>query len=125
MVITRYSLHHFPAIEHSINEVARVLKKGGYFFISDPCPNDCDKNRFVDEYMQLKKNEHIKFYTKDEWRDMCGKFVMEMTADFKSSIRFPKKKEKALGYENVLKKYDTMLFSAIFRRNFVALFIRL
>lgn len=48
MVITRYSLHHFPDIDYSISEVARVLKGGGVFFISDPCPNDCDKDRFVD-----------------------------------------------------------------------------
>ena len=53
MVISRYALHHFPDIEHSIGEVSRVLKKNGYFFVSDPCPNDCDstprwesKNRF-------------------------------------------------------------------------------
>lgn len=56
-------LHHFPDIDYSISEVARVLKGGGVFFISDPCPNDCDKDRFVDEYMQLKKDGHIKFYT--------------------------------------------------------------
>ena len=49
MVITRYALHHFPDISHSIGEVSRVLKKGGRFFISDPCPNDCDDSRFVGE----------------------------------------------------------------------------
>lgn len=56
MVISRYALHHFPDIEHSIGEVSRVLRKKGYFFVSDPCPNDCDSSRFVDEYMQLKKD---------------------------------------------------------------------
>lgn len=106
MVITRYALHHFPDIVHSISEVARVLKTGGTFFISDPCPNDCDYDRFVDEYMQLKKDGHIKFYTEDEWRDICGKCAMELTSSFKSKIRFPKKKETAYGYEDVLKKHD-------------------
>lgn len=43
LVVTRYALHHFPDIEHSIGEVSRVLKSGGILFISDPCPNECDK----------------------------------------------------------------------------------
>ena len=36
LVITRYALHHFPDIEHSIGEVARVLKKGGPFLYRIP-----------------------------------------------------------------------------------------
>ena len=66
LVVTRYALHHFPEIRKSVREVARVLKGDGLFFISDPRPNDCDITRFVDDYMQLKKDGHIKFYTKDE-----------------------------------------------------------
>ena len=34
LVVTRYALHHFPDIEHSIGEVSRVLKSGGRLFIS-------------------------------------------------------------------------------------------
>ncbi|MGN0620859.1 MAG: class I SAM-dependent methyltransferase [Porcipelethomonas sp.] len=112
MVITRYALHHFPDIVYSISEVARVLKTGGSFFISDPCPNDCDNDRFVDEYMQLKKDGHIKFYTEDEWCDICGKCGMELTSSFKSKIRFPKKKETAFGYEDVLKKHDRSIIES-------------
>lgn len=106
MVITRYALHHFPDIEHSISEVARVLKNNGYFFISDPCPNDCDYSRFVDEYMQLKKDGHIKFYTKKEWQDICKQHEMILSDSFVSKIRFPKKKDTAYGYEEVLAKHD-------------------
>ena len=62
LVVTRYALHHFPNIEHSIGEVSRVLKSDGMLFISDPCPNECDTERFVDDYMRLKKDGHIKFY---------------------------------------------------------------
>ena len=56
LVVTRYALHHFPDIEHSIGEVSRVLRDGGRLFISDPCPNECDAERFVDDYMRLKKS---------------------------------------------------------------------
>ena len=106
MVITRYALHHFPDIEHSIGEVSRVLKKNGSFFVSDPCPNDCDSSRFVDEYMQMKKDGHIKFYTKKEWEDICGKFEMKMSDFFESSIRFPRKRDTAYGFDGLLKKHE-------------------
>ena len=112
MVKCGYALHHFPDIDHSISEVARVLKTGGSFFISDPCPNDCDHNRFVDEYMQLKKDGHIKFYTEDEWRNICGECRMKWTNSFKSNIRFPKKKKTAYGYEEVLKKHDRSIIES-------------
>ena len=106
LVVTRYALHHFPDIEHSIGEVSRVLKSGGILFISDPCPNECDKDRFVDDYMRLKKDGHIKFYTKDEWVDICSRQGLMIVDSFDSSIRFPKKKDTAYGYEEVLKKHD-------------------
>ncbi len=41
--------------------MSRVLKEGGRLFISDPCPYECDTERFVDDYMQLKKDGHIRF----------------------------------------------------------------
>ncbi len=106
LVVTRYALHHFPDIEHSIGEVSRVLKSGGMLFISDPCPNECDTERFVDDYMRLKKDGHIKFYTKDEWTDICSRQGLDIIDSFDSSIRFPKKKDTAYGYEEVLKKHD-------------------
>ena len=106
LVVTRYALHHFPDIEHSIKEVSRVLKSSGMLFISDPCPNECDTERFVDDYMRLKKDGHIKFYTKDEWVDICSRQGLIAVDCFDSSIRFPKKKDTAYGYEDVLKKHD-------------------
>ena len=106
VVVTRYALHHFPQIGQSIGEVSRVLKRGGRFFISDPRPNECDVERFVDDYMRLKKDGHIKFYTKDEWIGICGRNGLVFADDFVSSIRFPKKKETAYGYEKVLMKHD-------------------
>ena len=106
LVVTRYALHHFPDIEHSIGEVSRVLKEQGVLFISDPCPNDCDKDRFVDDYMRLKKDGHIKFYTKSEWVDICSKYGLHLSDGFESKIRFPKKKDTAFGYEKVLQKHD-------------------
>ena len=112
LVVTRYALHHFPDIEHSIGEVSRVLKKGGRLFLSDPCPNECDSERFVDDYMRLKKDGHIKFYTKDEWTVICSRHGLAITDSFDSSIRFPKKKDTAYGYEEVLGKHDRAVIAS-------------
>ena len=106
MVISRYALHHFPKIDASISEVSRVLKQDGYLFISDPAPNANDSQRFIDAYMQLKKDGHIKFYTSEEWIDICEKSNLEITCCFLSSIRFPKKKDTAYGFEELINKYD-------------------
>lgn len=106
IVVSRYALHHFPKIKESIKEVNRVLKTGGYFFISDPTPNDDDIDRFVDAYMQLKKDGHIKFYTLNEWIDICKSFKFELKDSFESFIRFPKLKDTAYGFDELIKKFD-------------------
>ena len=106
MVISRYALHHFPDIQKSISEVSRVLKRGGFLFVSDPTPNANDTSRFVDGYIQLKKDGHIKFYTKEEWLQICGKYGLQFKKSFDSTIRFPKKKDTAYGFDKLLKKHD-------------------
>lgn len=106
MVVSRYALHHFPQIKDSIAEVSRVLKPDGHFFVSDPTPNNDDIHRFVDAYMQLKKDGHIKFYTLTEWIDMCKACSLQFEGSFESSIRFPKLKDTAYGFDELLQKYD-------------------
>lgn len=61
IVITRYALHHFPAIKDTFREITRVLKKNR-IFLSDPTPNDDDTKCFVDEYMQIKKMGILSLY---------------------------------------------------------------
>ena len=56
--------------------------------------------------MRLNKDGHIKFYNKDEWIDICGRHGLAIKNSFDSSIRFPKMKDTAYGYEEVLKKHD-------------------
>ena len=106
MVISRYALHHFPDIQKSISEISRVIKSDGFLFISDPTPNANDTSRFVDGYMQQKKDGHIKFYTKDEWLQICGKNGLQFEKSFDSTIRFTRKKDTAYGFDELLKKHD-------------------
>ena len=58
-ITARYCLHHFPDIEMTFKEIVRILRPQGKFFISDPIPNEEDSERFVDEYMQMKKDGHL------------------------------------------------------------------
>lgn len=112
LVITRYALHHFPEIRKSFSEVNRVLKRNGKFFLSDPRPNECDTTRFVDDYMQLKRDGHIKFYTKDEWMEICRECNMHLVNSFDSEIRFPRKKSTAEGFEDVLARHEKSIIDS-------------
>lgn len=105
LVITRYALHHFPDIQDTFAEIARVLKEQGQFFLSDPTPNREDTDGFVDAYMQMKKDGHIKFYTCHEWQQLGSAVGLLYQSDFETDIRFPKKRETAVGFEEILTKY--------------------
>lgn len=106
MVITRYALHHFPAIKDTFREISRVLKSNGMFFLSDPAPNDDDTERFVDAYMQMKKDGHIKFYTQKEWQDIGKLTGFNLVDSFETQIRFPKKKQTSLELDDILNRFD-------------------
>jgi len=95
IVVTRYVLHHFPDIELSFREIGRVLKKGGRLFLSDPTPNKKDKTRFVDKYMQMKDDGHIKFYTEKEFRAFGKSAGLSKRSVIYSEIRFPRKNASA------------------------------
>ena len=88
IVMTRYALHHFPEINNALKEISRVLKTNGILFLSDPAPNDNDTGRFVDAYMQMKKDGHIKFYTKSEWKNLGNISGLCYMSDFETAIRF-------------------------------------
>ena len=103
MVVSRYALHHFPDIHKSLSEVHRVLTEKGYFFISDPSPNENDTSGFVDKYMQLKPDGHIRFYTHEEWNKLCSEHDFKLEASFASSLCFPRKTGKA--YEDLLRSH--------------------
>jgi ubiquinone/menaquinone biosynthesis C-methylase UbiE len=88
-VVTRYALHHFPNIAKTFKEIGRVIKSGGLLFIADPTPNEGDDSRFVDTYMQLKDDGHVKFYTKREFMELADKNNFIIKDIFTTEIRFP------------------------------------
>lgn len=111
LVITRYALHHFPEITDTFHEINRVLKPNGKLFLSDPAPNDNDARRFVDAYMQMKKDGHIKFYTKEEWLKLGELTGFQYTDGFETHIRFPKKKKDAPEVDEIIHRFDQQVIA--------------
>lgn len=66
LIVTRYAFHHFPNIVDAIQQMNKLLVKGGMVLVSDPMRNDNDKNGIIDEYMRVKKDGHIQFYSANE-----------------------------------------------------------
>lgn len=104
VIVSRYCLHHFPDIEQTFGEIARVLKLDGQLFISDPTPNEDDFQRFVDAYMQMKDDGHNKFYTKDEFVRLAENAGLKLESSFDTHIRFPRKSVDA--YRKIAEGFD-------------------
>lgn len=103
-IVTRYALHHFPNIEDSFCEMYRVLKKRGKLVISDPTPNENDTVGFVDDFMQMQPDGHIKFYTFKELNEMLVRAGFQFELQKNTTIKFPRKNRRE--YEQLLSKYD-------------------
>lgn len=104
-VTTRYALHHFPEIQKTFYEISRILKKGGHFFVCDPTPNDDDCDRFVDDFMKMKKDGHIKYYTKDEFDCLSSKAGLKLKYEFNTKISFPRIKETAFEFNDIIRNH--------------------
>lgn len=111
-VTSRYALHHFPVIDKTLKEISRVLKKGGHLFLSDPTPNDNDVDRFVDDYMQMKKDGHVKYYTREEFEYYANKVGLKLIDSFQTEICFPRLKDTAIGFDDIIKKHKDEIISA-------------
>ena len=110
-VVSRYALHHFPDIEKAFSEVSRVLKTNGQLFISDPTPNEEDKDRFVDAYMQLKDDGHVQFYTKDEFERLASTQGFELESCFMTEVIFRTNKTKEERFPEICTGVDKSIIA--------------
>lgn len=111
VIVTRYALHHFPDIKNSFSEISRILKKGGKFLIADPIPAENDNVRFVDEYMKLKPDGHVQFYTESELVKYANEVDLILNNLFQTKITFPRTNDYGDAYINLINSYDKDIVS--------------
>ena len=96
LIVTRYAFHHFPDVVDAIQQMNRILVKGGKVLISDPMRHEKDVNGIIDEYMKVKKDGHIQFYSSKQLDELFenngfGKekqLVTIMKFPFASSVEY-------------------------------------
>ena len=75
VVICRYALHHLPNPTDTLRQIRSLLKDTGRLVISDAVRNEQDHEDFINRLQSLKKNGHVRMYTKSELIRMlrsCG-----------------------------------------------------
>lgn len=66
LIVSRYAFHHFPNAADAIRQMNKIMVKGGKVLISDPVKNEKDDGNVIDNFMKVKKDGHIHFYSLDE-----------------------------------------------------------
>jgi SAM-dependent methyltransferase len=84
-VISNSVLEHIPELEPVIREVGRVLKPGGTFYYTVPCPEFHDNlagamvpGTSRKRYLQSldKRLAHFNYLSADDWQVLCGRYGM-------------------------------------------------
>ena len=94
-IISRYALHHFPDIEKSIAEFARITDEHGYIIISDPVTLPEDTADFIDQYQALKHDGHVHFYREQELDELFITHGFTRESMFYSSVTYPRELTQA------------------------------
>lgn len=89
LIVTRYAFHHFPDVVNAIQQMNRILIKGGKVLLSDPMRNEKDNNGVIDNFMRVKKDGHIHFYSSNELDELFinNGFIKEK--QFITDMKFP------------------------------------
>lgn len=95
LIVSRYAFHHFPNVEDAIQQMHRILTKEGRVLISDPMRDARDANGIIDEYMKVKKDGHIQFYSAKELDELFlnNGFVKEKQLITDMKFPYPPKQE--------------------------------
>lgn len=96
LIVTRYAFHHFPNVVNAIQQMNRILVKGGKVLISDPMRNEEDDKGIIDNFMRIKKDGHIQFYSSNELDELFinngftkgNQVITEMKFPFAKQIEY-------------------------------------
>jgi len=84
-VTCRLAAHHFASVEHAFAEVARVLRPGGRFVLSDNyAPDDPALDRWINELETIRDPSHVREHTIAEWRALLTGAGFHVTDEVRS-----------------------------------------
>lgn len=73
LVMCRVAAHHFPCPEKFVKEVARVLRTGGTFVLTDHvAPEDDELAAYVNELERLRDESHVRCLSVREWSGLLA-----------------------------------------------------
>jgi len=101
--VSRIAAHHFPNLPGFLNELGRVLKKGGLFLLVDnTAPEDPDLFVFTEIAEKIKDSSHFRLYTESFWKESLYKanFTIDYIQRYKSVHNFEEWAEVASLDEN-------------------------
>ena len=110
LIVTRYAFHHFPSIFDTVCQMKKLLVKGGRVLISDPLRDEKDVNGIIDDFMRVKKDGHIQFYTREELETLFlnngfikeAQVITEMKFPFAPKVEYTKEYEKVSDNDRLL-----------------------
>lgn len=110
VITTRYAFHHFPDAAKVVEQWADLLCDSGRVLVADPIRNEQDHRRVIDQFMEIKGDGHIGFYTEKEMKDLFAEYGMQPVRSEITSMRFPfpKKQEYLDLFETLSEEEKTM-----------------
>jgi SAM-dependent methyltransferase len=84
-VACRLAAHHFADVARAFAEVARVLREGGRFVLSDNyAPDDPALDAWINSLEALRDPSHVREHTVAQWRALLGAAGFRVTAEARS-----------------------------------------
>lgn len=102
--ISRFAFHHFPDVDKSISEIARVIDETGFFILSDPLTYEDDSRNFVDEFQGRKKDGHVHFLTREQALSRFAAHGFAVEEEFSTTFRYPRAMDE--GYARIFKNAE-------------------
>lgn len=114
LIVTRYAFHHFPNVQDAIRQMHRILAKGGKILVSDPMRNEKDINGVIDDFMRVKKDGHIQFYSAKELDDMFINNGFVRDKQLITEMKFPfAPKPEYINVYNKTSEEDRVMYSIV------------
>ena len=84
-VTCRLAAHHFADVKKAFAEVARVLRPGGRFVLSDNyAPDDDALDRWINELEAVRDPSHVREHTIAQWRALLDRAGFRVTDEARS-----------------------------------------